>query len=161
MRWHHNIQAGSSKIKEISTQNTSKDIDGTKNLSLNYNSMKFLDDNLKFKVTGYTVKLILVMTVGMMQTQTQVILCMPQSGIERKENNVDDRLVAHVHVHDRDYDTAVKNKYYSRSYTLKGERKINISDELSIGFGSDYNYNKGEFNIHGNWVPMQEDTLTT
>ena len=74
-----------------------------------------------------------------------------QSGIERKENNVDDSLVAHVHVHDRYYDTAVKNKYYSRSYTLKGERKINVSDEISFGFGSDYNYNKGEFNVHGSW----------
>ena len=44
-----------------------------------------------------------------------------QSGIERKEKNVDDKLVAHVHIHDRYYDTAVKNKYYSQSYTLKGE----------------------------------------
>ena len=51
--WHHNIQAGSSKINEISTQNTSTDIDPTKNKSLTYNSMKFLDDNLKFKITGY------------------------------------------------------------------------------------------------------------
>jgi len=150
--WHHNIQAGSSQIKEISTQNTSKDIDGTKNLSLNYNSMKFFDDNLKFKITGYARK-----TNSGYDSWDDAnaiasnVMYAFQSGIERKENNVDDSLIAHVHVHDRYYDTAVKNKYYSRSYTLKGERKINISDELSFGFGSDYNYNKGEFHVHGNW----------
>ena len=150
--WHHNIQAGSSKINEISTQNTSEDIDGTKNLSLNYNSMKFLDDNLKFKVTGYTRKT----NSGYDSwddgnARASNIMYAFQSGIERKENNVDDKLIAHVHVHDRYYDTAVKNKYYSRSYTLKGERKINISDELSFGFGSDYNYNKGDFDVKGSW----------
>ena len=150
--WHHNIQAGSTKIKEISTHNTSKDLDGTKNLSLNYNSMKFLDDNLKFKVTGYTRK-----TNSGYDSWDDAnaiasnIMYAFQSGIERKEKNVDDRLVAHVHVHDRYYDTAVKNKYYSQSYTLKGERKINVSDELSLGFGSDYNYNKGDFQVKGNW----------
>ena len=150
--WHHNIQAGSSKINEISTQNTSEDIDGTKNLSLNYNSMKFLDDNLKFKVTGYTRKT----NSGYDSwddgnARASNIMYAFQSGIERKENNVDDKLIAHVHVHDRYYDTAVKNKYYSKSYTLRGERKINISDELSFGFGSDYNYNKGDFDVKGSW----------
>ena len=54
--WHHNIQAGSSQIEELSTQNTSKDLDGTKNLSLSYNSMKFLNENQKLKITGYSRK---------------------------------------------------------------------------------------------------------
>ena len=31
-------------------------------------------------------------------------------------------------------DTAVKNKYYSQSYTLKGERKLNLAVNLSFGF---------------------------
>ena len=47
-----------------------------------------------------------------------------------------------MHVHDRYYDTAVKNKYYSQSFTLKGDRELNISDKLSLGFGGDYNYTK-------------------
>jgi len=150
--WHHNIQAGSSKINEISTQNTSTDIDPTKNKSLTYNSMKFLDDNLKFKITGYGRKT----NSGYdswddPKARASNIMYALQSSIERKEKNVDDKLIAHIHVHDRYYDTAVKNKYYSRSYTLKGERKINISNELSLGFGGDYNYNKGEFDIKGDW----------
>ena len=32
--WQHNFKAGSSQIEELSTQNTSKDLDGAKNISL-------------------------------------------------------------------------------------------------------------------------------
>ena len=54
--WQHNFKAGSSQIEELSTQNTSKDLDGAKNISLNYNSIKFLNDNTKLKFTGYARK---------------------------------------------------------------------------------------------------------
>ena len=43
-----------------------------------------------------------------------------QSSLETKRKNKEDNFTAHMHVHDRYYDTAVKNKYYSKSYTLKG-----------------------------------------
>ena len=55
-----------------------------------------------------------------------------QASLENRKNNFEDTLTSHIHVHDRYYDTAVKNKYYSQSYTLKGERKMNISDDLSV-----------------------------
>ena len=28
---------------------------------------------------------------------------------------------------------------------------MDVSNNLSLGFGSDYNYTKGDFKIHGNW----------
>ena len=104
--------------------------------------MKFLDDNLKFKVTGYTRKT----NSGYDSWDDENagahnIMYAVQSNLERKTKNIEDKFTAHVHVHDRYYDTAVKNKYYSQSYTLKGERKINFTDNFSIGFGGDYNYN--------------------
>ncbi len=149
--WHHNIQAGSSQIEEISAQN-SNDLDGTKNVSLNYNSMKFFNDNLKFRTTGYLRKT----DSGYdswddEKANADNIMYVIQSSFENKKNNVEDMFTSHVHVHDRYYDTAVKNKYYSQSYTLKGERRLEVSNKLSLGFGSDYNYNKGDFKIHGNW----------
>jgi len=150
--WQHNVQAGSSQIEELSTQNTSKDLDGTKNLSLNYNSVKFLDDNTKLKFTGYTRKT----DSGYdswddANANADNIMYALQSNIEIKKKNLEDKFTAHLHVHDRYYDTAVKNKYYSQSFTLKGERKLVLSDDLSFGFGSDYNYNKGDFQVKGNW----------
>ena len=40
----------------MTATNAKPDLDGTKNLSLNYNSQKFLSDTLKFKGTGYLRK---------------------------------------------------------------------------------------------------------
>ncbi len=149
--WHHNLQAASSQIEELSTQN-SNDLDGTKNISLNYNSMKFLNDNLKFKTTGYLRKT----DSGYdswddEKANADNIMYAFQSSFESKKNNIEDLFTSHIHVHDRYYDTAVKNKYYSQSYNFKGERRLEIANNLSLGFGSDYNYNKGDFKVHGNW----------
>ena len=150
--WHHNIQMGSSQIEELSTQNTSKDLDGTKNLSLSYNSMKFLNDNLKLKLTGYARKT----DSGYdswddANANADNIMYVLQSNLETKRDKIEDKFSAHIHVHDRYYDTAVKNKYYSQSFNLKGERKLDFSEKISLGFGADYNYNKGDFEVKGNW----------
>ncbi len=150
--WHHNIKAGSSQSEELSTQDSQLDLDGTKNLSLNYNSSKFLRDNLKLGFTGYARKT----DSGYdswddENAQANNILYAFQSNLEKREKRTIDKFTSHVHVHDRYYDTAVKNKYYSQSYNFKGERKMNILNNLSLGFGADYNYTKGDFKIHGNW----------
>lgn len=150
--WHHNIQGGSSQIEELSTQNTSKDLDGTKNLSINYNSIKFFDDNLKLKFTGYARKT----DSGYdswddANANADNIMYALQSSIENKNKNFEDTFISHVHVHDRYYDTAVKNKYYSQSITFKGQRKMVLNNKTSLGFGGDYNYNKGDFQVKGNW----------
>ena len=44
-----------------------------------------------------------------------------QTSLENKTERSEDTLMAHMHVHDRYYDTAVKNKYYSKAFTFKGE----------------------------------------
>ena len=150
--WHHNFKMGSSQIEELSTQNTSKDLDGTKNLSFNYNSMKFLDDNHKLKFTGLARK-----TDSGYDSwddgnaNADNIMYAFQSSLEKRKNKIQDKFTAHIHVHDRYYDTAVKNKYYSQSLNFKGERKLNLSNKISVGFGGDYNYNKGDFQVKGNW----------
>ena len=54
--WHHNIKGGSSQSETLSTQDSQLDLDGTKNLSLNYNSSKFFGDNLKLSLSGYARK---------------------------------------------------------------------------------------------------------
>ena len=65
-------------------------------------------------------KQIVVMTAGMMlHAQADNILYALQTNLENRKNGIVDKFTSHVHVHDRYYDTAVKNKYYSQSYTLK------------------------------------------
>ena len=150
--WHHNIKGGSSQSEALSTQDSQLDLDGTKNLSLNYNSSKFFGDNLKLGLSGYARKT----DSGYdswddENAQADNILYALQTNLEKRKNGIVDKFTSHVHVHDRYYDTAVKNKYYSQSYTFKGERKMEVSNKLSLGFGADYNYTKGDFKIHGNW----------
>ena len=119
--------------------------------------MKFLSDNTKFKFTGYTRKT----DSGYdswddANANADNIMYAFQTSIENKKKDLEDTFTAHVHVHDRYYDTAVKNKYYSKSYTFKGERKLELSENLSLGFGSDYNYTQGDFKVHGNWGSSAE-----
>ena len=54
--WHHNIKGGSAQAESISVSPNQTELDGTKNLSLNYNTQKFFNDTLKFKATGYARK---------------------------------------------------------------------------------------------------------
>ncbi len=150
--WQHNIKGGSSQVEEISASNSKPDLDGTKNLSLNYNTQKFLSDNLKFRGTGYVRKT----DTGYDKSADEEaegtnIMYALQSSLENKTEKKLDTFTSHVHVYDRVYDEAEKNKYYSQSYTLKAERKINFSDNLSYGFGSDYKYDKGDFQVYGTY----------
>ena len=150
--WQHNIKGGSSQVEEISAGNSKPDLDGTKNLTLNYNTQKFLSDNLKFKGTGYVRK---TDTGYDKSTDEEAegtnIMYALQSSLENKTEKKLDTFTSHVHVYDRVYDEAEKNKYYSQAYTLKAERKINFSDNLSYGFGSDYKYDKGDFQVYGTY----------
>ena len=150
--WHHNIQGGSSQSEEISAGNSKPDLDGAKNISLNYNTLKFLSDNLKFKGTGYLRK---TDTGYDKSTDEQAegtnIMYAIQSSLEKKTESKLDTVTSHIHIYDRVYDEAEKNKYYSQAYTLKAERKISLSDKFSYGFGSDYNYNKGDFQVYGTY----------
>ena len=150
--WHHNIKGGSSQVEEISAGNSQPDLDGAKNLSLNYNTQRFLSDNLKFKGTGYLRKT----ETGYDKSSDELasgtnIMYALQSSLENKSEKRHDSFTSHIHVYDRVYDEAEKNKYYSQSYTLKAERKVNLSDKISYGFGSDYNYNKGDFQVYGTY----------
>ena len=150
--WHHNVKGGTSQVEDVTATNSKPDLDGTKNLSLNYNSQKFLSDTLKFKGTGYLRKTNTGYDKSADEQARGVnIMYALQSGLENKTDNKLNSLTAHVHVYDRYYDEAEKNKYYSQSYTFKGERKVSLSEQLSYGLGSDYNYSKGDFQVYGTY----------
>lgn len=150
--WQHNFKGGVAQSKELSTQNTFKDIDGAKNFTLNYNLKKILNDNYKFNLTSYIRN-----TKSDYDSWDDEFAIARnnfysfQSNLDRRKKNIEDKLTFHLGVHDRYYDTAVKNKYFSKSATLKIERKLDLSNKFSVGFGNDYNYNMGKFQINGDW----------
>ncbi len=150
--WHHNIKGGSTQSEKISAKNNQKDLDGTKNFTMNYNTQKFLTDNLKFKGTGYLRKTESGYDVSADEyaSGTNIMYAL-QSSLENKKDNKFDIFTSHIHVYDRIYDEDVKNKYYSQAYTLKAERKVNFSENFSYGFGGDYKYNKGDFIVNGTY----------
>ena len=81
-------------------------MDGTKNLSLNYNSVKFLNENLKLKFTGYGRKT----DSGYdswddANANADNIMYAFQSSLENRTKNKEDKLTSHIHVHDQLYDT--------------------------------------------------------
>lgn len=150
--WHHNVKGGSSQAEKISTGNSKPDLDGTKNLTFNYNTHKFLTDSLKLKGTGYLRKTESGYDVsGDEYASGTNLMYALQSSLENRTEDKHDSIISHIHVYDRVYDEDVKNKYYTQSYNLKAERKISLSDQISYGFGSDYNYNKGDFQVNGTY----------
>ena len=150
--WHHNVKGGSSQAEKISTGNSKPDLDGTKNLTFNYNSHKFLTDSLKFKGTGYFRKTESGYDVsGDEYASGTNLMYALQSSLENRTEDKHDSIISHIHVYDRVYDEDVKNKYYSQSYNLKAEKKNKSFRSNFLGFGSDYNYNKGDFQVNGTY----------
>lgn len=148
--WHHNIKGGFARSEKISATNSKPDLDGMKNLTLNYNIVKFLSDNLKFKGTSYIRKTESEYDVSNYEDASATnAMYVIQSSLENKIEKKLDSITAHMLVHDRIYNEDVKNKYYSQSYVLKAERKIDLTNSLSYGFGGDYKYDKGDFIING------------
>jgi len=86
----------------LSTQDSQLDLDGAKNLSLNYNSSKFFGDNLKLGFTGYARKT----DSGYdswddANAQADNILYAFQTNLEKRENGIIDKFTSHIHVHMR------------------------------------------------------------
>ena len=148
--WQHNIKGGFTQSERISATNGRPDLDGMKNLTLNYNVVKFLSDNLKFKGTSYIRKTESEYDVFNYENASgNNAMYVIQSSLEKKTEKELNHVTAHMLIHDRIYNEDVKNKYYSQSYIFKAEREINLTSNLSYGFGGDYKYDKGNFIING------------
>ena len=64
----------------------------------------------------------------------------------REKRNSFDNLVLHYHNYDRQYNVlGKKDKYYSETLTLKGERDFTFNNKLSYGFGGEYKYDWANF----------------
>ena len=75
-----------------------------------------------------------------------------QSGFDHRSSNSENSLVFHYHNYDRKYNNSgYLDEYYSESLVLKVERDLKINKKFSLGFGSEYKYDWGEFENRGSY----------
>ncbi len=147
--WHLNFKGASNHSKTESAKAKGHEADGTKNYQVNFNGIKWLNDNLKLKSTFYYRDT----KSGYDSSDTKEDsvtsdnkMYAIQTGIERKTNNSMDNLMFHYHNYDRKYFVqGKKDKYYSESLVAKAERDVVFDNKLSYGFGSEYKYDWGHY----------------
>ena len=121
------LQGSSNLYKTESARTFSHEADGTRNFQLNFNGIKWLDDDLKFKSTIYyrNNKADYDMSATSRQDSITADNAMYaiQTGIEKKSQNSLNNFILHYHNYDRKYYVeGKKDKYYSETITAKGER---------------------------------------
>ena len=75
-----------------------------------------------------------------------------QIGLDYQRKNTEDSIILHYHKYDREYrEAGTVDEYGSNAYTLRGERKTQLGDKISYGFGGEYKYDWGEFENKGSY----------
>ena len=156
--WHLNFKGSQTDSETKSARSKGLEKDGAINQQVNINTKKWLSDNLKFRSTVYARQTNADYdgsnTAEKGYTADDQMYTI-QSGFDYKKDNKEDSLTFHYNGYDREYNEngVYLDNYYSKSYVLKGERKVNYSEKLSYGLGSDYTYNSGKFSNFGSFYP--------
>ena len=157
--WHINIKGAQTKSKTDSAIADGNEDDGFKNIQVNLNGEKWINDNLKFKSTLYT-RSTQADYDGSSTSEENYFsdnrMHVLQAGLDHKSKKSQDTVVFHYHNYDRGYEntdgTLVLDEYDSESFVIKGERKIiPINKKFSFGYGSEYKYDWGSFENRGNY----------
>ena len=147
--WHLNFTGATNQSKTDSAIAEGHEADGTKNYQVNLNGKKWINDNLKLKSTFYYRDTKSDYDSSATKEESVTAdnkMYALQTGIERKTENSLDNLMFHYHNYDRKYYVlGNKDKYYSETVTVKGERDVIVNDKLSYGFGSEYKYDWAKF----------------
>jgi len=123
--------------------------DGSKNYQLNFNTVKWINDNLKFKSTLYARNT--KADYDKSATQEEIVnadnqMYAIQTVLEKRNKLSSDYIVFHYHNYDRSYNEVGKiDTYYSESLLAKAEHEQRLSNKISFGYGSEYKYDWGNF----------------
>ncbi len=157
--WHLNIKGAQTKSKTDSAIADGSEDDGFKNIQVNFNGEKWINDNLKFKSTLYT-RSTQADYDGSSTSEENYFsdnrMHVLQAGLDHKSKKSEDAVTFHYHSYDRGYEntdgTLVLDEYDSDSFVIKGERKIiPFNKKISFGYGSEYKYDWGSFENRGNY----------
>ena len=153
--WHFNLKGSTNQSDTNSAIAGGNENDDSNNFQINLNAEKWINDNTKVKSTIYSRKTRSKFDSSASSEEGYIsdnIMYALQSGINQISKNKEDSLIFHYHAYDRDYKSAgYLDEYNSESLTVKGERKINPSQNLSFGFGSEYKYDWGKFDNRGSY----------
>ncbi len=154
--WMLNVKAGLVNSKTESAIYGGSEKDKAKNLSGNFNAKKWLNDNVKFRSAIYARE-----TIAEYDSSASAedgyegnnLMYATQFGFDHEKENLKDYITFHFHTYDRKYnESGTIDEYLSKTFTTRTERQMEISDNLSFGFGGEYKYDWGEFENRGSYA---------
>ena len=153
--WHLNLNATSNSKKTVSSIAKGNEKDKVENFQVNLNSIKWLNDNLKFKSTLYTRETVADYDgsssdeIGYKSNNKMYAL---QTGLSHVTNVSNNDLILHYHNYDRKYDdSGFLDEYNSHALLTKFENQSSINDYISLGYGTEYKYDWGNFENRGSY----------
>lgn len=150
-----NIKSAFSQNETDSAIAKGNENDGSKNYQINFNAVKWLNNNLKFKSTLYSRKTLADYDNSATDEHGYVSdnrMHALQTGIEHISTSSETDIKFHYHNYDREYQNGgYLDEYYSESLVLKGEKRSQLNNNFSLGFGSEYKYDWGYFENRGSY----------
>ncbi len=154
--WHLNFKNSLTISETGSAISGGSEYDGAENVQINFNSRKWINDNLKFKSTFYSRKTVAdydgsaTDEAGYVSDNRMHAL---QAGLEHISKKSENNLILHYHNYDREYENSgVLDEYDSESLVVKGESKIKSTNKFSFGYGTEYKYDWGAFENRGSYT---------
>ena len=152
--WRLNFKGSLLQSETNSAIAKGHEYDGAKNYQINFNGVKWLEDNLKYKSTIYTRKTKSDYDgsssdeVGYVSDNKMLAW---QNEFEKRFNNSREKLTIHYHQYDRNYrNSGFLDEYKSDSIIIKTDKDIKLS-EKSFGVGFDYKYDWVMFENRGSY----------
>jgi len=153
--WHLNFKGAANQSETNSAIAKGHEDDSSKNYQANLNSVKWISDNLKFKLTLYSRKTKADYDGSATDEKGYVAdnrMYALQSGFEHKSKNSENNLIFHYHNYDREYHNATYlDEYDSESLVVKVDRSTELNNKFSFGYGSEYKYDWGRFENRGSY----------
>ena len=154
--WHLNFKGSTTRSETNSAITDGNEYDGSENFQFNFNGIKWINDNLKFKNTFYSRKTKSDYDGSSTDEEGYVSdnrMYTIQTALDHKSQKANDTAIFHYHKYDREYENGgYLDEYDSESFVLKAERKINPIKKISFGYGSDYKYDWANFENRGSYT---------
>jgi len=153
--WHLNLKASLTESNLGSSRFKGTENDGTYNNQFNFNAIKWINDNLKFKSTIYSrhTKADYDGSVSdEIDYKADDKMQAVQAEFNYKKENLENSLIFHHNYYDRFYTGGgYEDTYESNSYVIKAERAVKKNNKTSYGIGSEFKYNDAYFLDNGGW----------